>query len=227
MKIAGLQKLSMVDYPGKMACTIFFAGCNFRCPYCHNSLLVLPEADQEWLEEEEVLSYLKKRQGILEGVCISGGEPLLQGEKLIPFLEQIKALGYQVKLDTNGSFPGLLKHLCQKGLIDYVAMDVKHTKEQYGTWGDALQESMDFLLEGTVDYEFRTTLVKGIHEEKDVKQICHWIRGTKAWYLQNFKDSGNLLAPDPTKMDSFSESEIDSLKKLVRKQKIPVFVRNI
>lgn len=227
MKIAGLQKLSMVDYPGKMACTIFFAGCNFRCPYCHNSLLVLPEADHVWLEEEEVLSYLKKRQGILEGVCISGGEPLLQGASLIPFLEQIKALGYPVKLDTNGSFPGLLKELCRNGLIDYVAMDVKHTKEQYGTWGDSLQESMDFLLEGTVDYEFRTTLVKGIHKEEDIKQICQWIAGTKAWYLQNFKDSGNLLAPDQTKMDSFSESEIDSLKELARKQKIPVFVRNI
>lgn len=227
MRIAGLQKLSMVDYPGKMACTIFFAGCNFRCPYCHNSLLVQPEADHEWLEAEEVLSYLKKRQGILEGVCISGGEPLMQGETLIPFLEQIKALGYPVKLDTNGSFPELLKHLCREGLIDYVAMDVKHTKEQYGRWGDPLQETMDFLMAGTVEYEFRTTLVKGIHEKKDMEQICQWITGTKAWYLQNFKDSGNLLAPDQRKMDSFSESEIDSLKELARKQKIPVFVRNI
>lgn len=294
MKIAGLQKLSMVDYPGKMACTIFFAGCNFCCPYCHNSLLVRPEPDHEWMEEEEVLLYLKKRQGILEGVCISGGEPLLQGEKLIPFIEKIKALGYPVKLDTNGTFPELLVKLCEKGLVDYVAMDIKNAKENYGkaigrtdrealgkaigwtdreTLGktigrtereysgedgsdgqkkerilqedgacatarlfsdssatffqtDQIQKSIDFLLQGKVEYEFRTTLVKGIHEKSDVEQICAWIAGAKVWYLQNFKDSGNLLAPDQQVMDSFSESEINFIKELARERKIPAFVRN-
>ena len=128
MKIAGIQKLSMVDYPGKMACTIFFTGCNFHCPYCHNSSLVLPEPDMTYMSEEEVLKFLKKRQGLLDGVCITGGEPLLQGQNLISFMSQIKEMGYCVKLDTNGTFPELLKDICQSGLVDYVAMDIKHTK---------------------------------------------------------------------------------------------------
>jgi len=115
-----------------MACTIFFAGCNFRCPYCHNKSLVIPEADQPYMNEEEVLKFLKRRQGLLDGVCITGGEPLLQGDKILPFIKKIKELGYSVKLDTNGTNPQLLKELCESGMIDYVAMDIKNSREKYG-----------------------------------------------------------------------------------------------
>ena len=258
MKIGGLQKLSMVDYPGKMSCTILFTGCNFRCSYCHNSLLVLPEPDHEWIPEEQLFSYLKKRQGILEGVCISGGEPLLQGRNIIPFLETIKELGYPVKLDTNGTFPELLRELCERELVDYVAMDIKNSRENYGraigveqsklneqpgnanqnvldkqpgkpeqNLLDRIQQSVDFLLQNQVDYEFRTTLVKGIHEPQDIEKICHWIGGAKAWYLQNFKDSGSLLAPNSCQMSSFSENEMELMEKTAKNYKMNVFVRNV
>lgn len=228
----------MVDYPGKMACTVFFAGCNFRCPYCHNSSLVLPEPDQSYMDEDEVLGFLKKRQGLLDGVCITGGEPLLQGENLIPFIKRIREFGYAVKLDTNGTFPELLKKLCNQGLIDYVAMDIKNSRENYGkaigknvlqqeSILDKVQESARYLMEGTVDYEFRTTLVKGIHTSQDIADIVDWIGGTKIWYLQNFKDSGAILSPNSCKMEPFSENEIELFEKIAKEHEINVVVRNV
>ena len=238
MKIAGIQKLSMVDYPGKMACTVFFAGCNFRCPYCHNSSLVLPEPDQSYMDEDEVLGFLKKRQGLLDGVCITGGEPLLQGENLIPFIKRIREFGYAVKLDTNGTFPELLKKLCNQGLIDYVAMDIKNSRENYGkaigknvlqqeSILDKVQESARYLMEGTVDYEFRTTLVKGIHTPQDIADIVDWISDAKIWYLQNFKDSGAILSPNSCKMGPFSENEIELFEKIAKEHEMNVVVRNV
>ena len=238
MKIAGIQKLSMVDYPGKMACTVFFAGCNFRCPYCHNSSLVLPEPDQSYMDEDEVLGFLKKRQGLLDGVCITGGEPLLQGENLIPFIKRIREFGYAVKLDTNGTFPELLKKLCNQGLIDYVAMDIKNSRENYEkaigknvlqqeSILDKVQESARYLMEGTVDYEFRTTLVKGIHTSQDIADIVDWIGGAKIWYLQNFKDSGAILSPNSCKMGPFSENEIELFEKIAKEHEMNVVVRNV
>lgn len=254
MIIGGLQKLSMVDYPGKMACTIFLFGCNFRCPYCHNSGLLIPEEGQTFLEEKEVLAFLKKRQGLLEGVCISGGEPLLQGEKIIPFLKKIKELGYSVKLDTNGTFPELLKELCESKLVDYVAMDIKQSRAKYDTaigrnlageqknagrtdqedeghvtksLIEKVQESAEYLMESKIDYEFRTTLVKGIHEPQDIADMVEWIGGAKFWYLQNFKDSGNILSPNSLKMEPFSENEIKLFEKTAKERKMNVFVRNV
>lgn len=238
MKIAGIQKLSMVDYPGKMACTVFFAGCNFRCPYCHNSSLVLPEPDQSYMDEDEVLGFLKKRQGLLDGVCITGGEPLLQGENLIPFIKRIREFGYAVKLDTNGTFPELLKKLCNQGLIDYVAMDIKNSRENYEkaigknvlqqeSILDKVQESARYLMEGTVDYEFRTTLVKGIHTPQDIADIVDWISDAKIWYLQNFKDSGAILSPNSCKMGPFSENEIELFEKIAKEHEMNVVVRNV
>lgn len=252
MKIAGIQKLSMVDYPGKMACTIFFPGCNFRCPYCHNKSLVIPEPDQGYMDEEEVLKFLEKRQGLLDGVCITGGEALLQGENLIPFLKKIRGLGYTVKLDTNGTSPAMLKQLCEDKLVDYVAMDIKNSRENYhaaagkplphtaedgqekacpdtslGSVLDKVQESVRYLMKGCVEYEFRTTLVKGIHTQQDIEKICHWIRGARIWYLQNFKDSGHILNPNSCPMEPFSENEMKLFEKTAKEHKLNAVVRNV
>lgn len=199
MKLCGLQKLTLLDYPGKVACTIFTGGCNFRCPFCHNADLVLPGRAPEEITMDKLLSFLKKRTSVLDGVCVSGGEPLIQ-PNLRPFLEEVKALGYSVKLDTNGSFPERLCELAEAGLIDYAAMDIKNSPERYaetiGVSGFDLapvKESVSFLLRGSIAYEFRTTVVKEFHTEKDFLQIGEWIRGASRYYLQAFLDSGNLL----------------------------------
>ena len=238
MKIAGIQKLSMVDYPGKMACTVFLSGCNFRCPYCHNSSLVIPEPDQSYLSEEEVLKFLKKRQGILDGVCITGGEPLLQGEAVISFMRKVKELGYSLKLDTNGTNPKLLKELCEAGLVDYVAMDIKNSKENYhvaigrekedcGKLLENVRESASYLMNGRIDYEFRTTLVKGIHTPQDVEDIVFWIGKARIWYLQNFKDSGSILSPNLVNMEPFSENELELFANTANESKLNTVVRNV
>lgn len=200
MALQGLQKLTLLDYPGKVACTVFFSGCNFRCPFCHNAGLVTGAFAPE-LTEAELLEYLKKRQGILEGVCVTGGEPLLAAG-LEPLLEQIKALGYSVKLDTNGSFPQRLRGLVEKGLVDTVAMDIKNSPARYAETAGApgldlgpVRESAAFLLGGGADYEFRTTVVQGLHTEADFEAIGRWLPDAKRYFLQRFVDSGDLLRP--------------------------------
>lgn len=198
MIFGGFQKLTLLDYPGKVACTLFTKGCNFYCPFCHNAYLVdLNETEN--ITSDEVLSYLKKRQGILEGVCISGGEPLLHKE-IEDFMKEVKALGYSIKLDTNGSFPKRLKELVEKGLIDYVAMDIKNSFDKYAmTAGlkdinlDDIKESIDFLLSDAVDYEFRTTVAQELHTPEDIEEIAKSIKGAKKYFLQNFVDSGNII----------------------------------
>ncbi len=198
MKIKGLQKLTLLDYPEHVACTIFTSGCNFRCPFCHNASLVLKK-DECYLDELEVLSFLKKRIGILDAVCISGGEPLLQPD-LKEFIKKIKDMGYLVKLDTNGSFPEKLKELVDLKLVDYVAMDIKNSKEKYAkTVGlnrlnmDVIKESVEFLKEGHVPYEFRTTVVQEFHNSQDFEKISHWLKGNERYFLQGFVDSGDLI----------------------------------
>ena len=198
MKLYGLQKLTLLDYPGHTACTVFTGGCNFRCPFCHNAGLVTRIDPTATMEEEAFFAFLEKRRGILDGVCITGGEPLMQPD-IRPFIEKIKNLGFGVKLDTNGSFPDKLEELIDSGLIDYVAMDVKNTIDKYSeTAGvavdtDAIEKSLDLLLEGRVDYEFRTTVVKELHTEEDIKKIASRIRGAKRFFLQNFVNSENLI----------------------------------
>lgn len=198
MLIKGLQKLTLLDYPGKMACTVFTAGCNFRCPFCHNASLVT-NIDDERISEEEFFSFLEKRQGIIDGVCVTGGEPTLQPD-LKDFLKKIKDLGYSVKLDTNGYRPEVLKDVVNSGLIDYVAMDIKNSQSKYAlTTGienldiSKINESVEFLMSGVVDYEFRTTIVKELHTEEDIQDIVSWISGAKKYYLQGFIDSGDLI----------------------------------
>ncbi len=201
IRIAGLQKMTLLDYPGKVAAGIFTSGCNFKCPYCHNRDLVFVPDNYEFYQPEEVLSYLEKRKGILDGVCISGGEPLIQ-ENLIEFIAEIKNLGYLVKLDTNGNRPERLKELCETGMIDYVAMDVKNRPDKYAmTVGlnnevfklENIRESIAYLMASDVDYEFRTTVVKELHDADDIAEIARWIRGARHFYLQQYTESDNVI----------------------------------
>ena len=217
MVIAGFQKLTLLDYPGKLACILFTHGCNFACPFCHNSFLVKNNVSVEEYDEEEIISFLKKRKGILDGVCISGGEPLLHTE-LTDFIKKIKELGYLVKLDTNGSMPQRLKALVNSKLVDYVAMDVKNTFEKYPqTAGcknvniDNIKESMGFLLEGNVEYEFRTTVVKEFHTPQDIEKISIEIVGCQKYFLQNFVDSGNILGGNLHPVDENTLKEMERL----------------
>lgn len=199
MVIQGLQKLTLLDYPGKVACTIFTAGCNFRCPFCHNASLVVDTYKNEEITQKEVSAFLKKRMGVLDGVCVTGGEPLIQSD-IEPFLRQIKEMGYAVKLDTNGSFPDKLKRLVDEKLVDYVAMDIKNSQESYGkTIGIRdydirnIHRSVQYLLSDAVPYEFRTTVVLEFHQRSDFESIGRWIRGAQRYYLQQFVDSGDLI----------------------------------
>lgn len=199
MRIAGLQKLTLLDYPGITACTVFTAGCNFCCPFCQNGSLVRPGEAEEACTGDELLAFLKKRAGLLDGVCFSGGEPLLQPD-LAEWMARAKALGYRVKLDTNGSFPGRLRALVERGLVDYVAMDVKNSPEKYAETAGlrlldlaAVRESAAYLLSRPVEYEFRTTVVREFHEREDFLAIGRWIRGAERYFLQGFVDSGDLL----------------------------------
>ena len=203
MRIDGLQKMTLLDYPGRVACTLFTAGCNFRCPFCHNAPLVTRLDPAPAYTEEEILAFLQKRKGLLDGVAITGGEPLLQPDAL-SFIEKIKSLGYPFKLDTNGSFPDKLQTLVENGLIDYVAMDIKNTKEKYpATAGipvslmPQIEKSVAFLLSGKIDYEFRTTVTAEFHEINDFSEIGKWIRGAKRYFLQPFVDSGDLVGTEP------------------------------
>ncbi len=215
MLISGLQKLTLLDYPGHVACTVFTGGCNFRCPFCHNAPLVLPELIGQDTDEEQVLCFLRKRQGILDGVAVTGGEPLLHKD-IGSFLEKVKALGYQIKLDTNGSFPDALAELISAGLVDKVAMDIKNSPELYGvTVGvpgldlNPIERSKEMLLQGRVDYEFRTTVVKGLHTEASILGAAKWIEGAKEYYLQQFKDSGNVIAIEG--LGEYNEKEMHAL----------------
>lgn len=232
MKISGIQKLTLLDYPGKVACTLFTAGCNFRCPFCHNAMLVLPEQiEDSSLGEDEILSFLKKRQGVLDGVAITGGEPLLHRD-MPELLGKIKALGYKIKLDTNGSNPELLRSIIENRLVDRVAMDIKNAPEAYGeTVGVAgldlapIEKSKDMLLRGDIDYEFRTTVVKGIHTEESLIGAAKWIAGAKEYYLQQFKDSGNLILPEG--LEAYDEKEMHALADAVREYVPAVQVRGV
>ncbi len=231
MKISGIQKLTLLDYPGTVACTLFTSGCNFRCPFCHNAMLVLPEQIEEpTIETEEVLSFLKKRVGVLDGVAITGGEPLLYAD-MPEFLEQIKELGFKIKLDTNGSNPKLLKKIVEAGLVDRVAMDIKNAPSLYemtiGCKTDmaAIEESKDFLLSGVVDYEFRTTVVKGIHTRESLTEAAKWISGAREYYLQQFKDSGNLINPE--KLMAFDKEQMHELADAVKEYVPSVCVRGV
>lgn len=199
MNVFGMEKLSMVDYDGKIAATIFTGGCNFRCPFCHNSSLVLDYQTLLKIDEQEVLTYLEKRKGLLDGVCVSGGEPTLQKD-LSLFLEKVKKLGYSIKLDTNGTNPNAVKSLKENGLVDYFAMDIKNSKEDYAKIigfdsydTTNVEKTVELFLGGDYDYEFRTTLIKEYHSMQNIKAIGEWIKGAKKYFLQKYIDSDTCI----------------------------------
>ena len=220
MKFYGMQKMTLLDYPGYVACTLFTGGCNFRCPFCHNALLVLDLDENYTIPEEEVLAFLKKRQGLLDGVCVTGGEPLINKD-IGDFLSKVKELGFKIKLDTNGTNPALLKELVSQNLVDYVAVDIKNSPEKYAeTVGlksfdmSTINQTVNFLMNGCVDYEFRTTVTKQFHTEKSMEEAARFIRGAKRYFLQNFVDSGNLIGSGITGQ---SKEEMEKLLAVVKK----------
>ena len=244
MQIHGFNKTTLLDYPEHIAATVFTGGCNFRCPFCHNGELVLDPGAQPFITEEEVLSYLKKRRGILQGVCVTGGEPTLQKD-LMEFLRKIRELGYPVKLDTNGYLPGVLWDLLQSGLVDYVAMDLKASRENYGAAVglktmdlSRIEESIGILKSSGIPYEFRTTVVKGIHRVEEFEDIGRWIAGCPAYYLQNYEENENCLyrmlptAEDAgdgkhARFEAFSREELEQMAELARKYVGKVVLRGV
>lgn len=216
MHFCGMNKTTLLDYPGHVAATLFTGGCNMRCPFCHNSGLVLAPWEQPGISEQEVLAFLRKRQGVLEGVCITGGEPTLHAD-LENFIRQVRALGYLVKLDTNGYRPRILSRLLEEKLLDYVAMDIKASRERYGiacglpeVEMQYIEESVELLKTSSILYEFRTTVVKGIHSPEEFTAIGQWLRGGKAYYLQNFSDSGQVIQPG---FAEFERIELEEMRK--------------
>ena len=213
MYISGLQKLTLLDFPGRLAATVFLGGCNFRCPFCHNATLVLSPGKCERISEEEFFEFLASRAGKLSGVCITGGEPTMYKE-LKDFIRKIKNMSFAVKLDTNGTNPELVGELISEGLVDYVAMDIKNAPDKYSlTVGcdidmRKINQTVALLLSGKVDYEFRTTVVRELHEISDFKAISEWIKGAKRYFLQTFEDSGDLIGSG---FSAYSESETKAI----------------
>ena len=233
MRIAGFQSTTLLDYPGHLACTVFTQGCNFRCPYCQNGSLVLPDFFDDIMDEDRILAKIKSRSKMFEGVCVSGGEPTNQPD-LAGFLAKIKDMGLLVKLDSNGSRPEILKSLYKDGLIDMIAMDIKSSKSAYlkvcGLDPDShpdllknIEESVDFIRSSGIDYEFRTTLVKGLHDKEQIKELADWLAGSKAYFLQSYQENDNILCvlnKDDKHFESFSHKELDEFLSVIR-EKIP------
>lgn len=213
MLIKGLQKTTLLDFPGKVACTVFTGGCNFRCPFCHNASLVTHLQDSQTLPWEEVASYIQKRKGILDGVCITGGEPLLQPD-LEDCCRLIRQEGLAVKLDTNGAYPQRLQAMLDEHLVDYIAMDIKNSKEAYArTCGlpdfpAGVEESVELIRQSGIPYEFRTTVVRELHDEQSMRSLAQWIAGADRYFLQSFTDSGDLIG---TGLSSYDEQEMHRL----------------
>ena len=245
MNIQGFQKLTLLDFPGKMACTVFTGGCNFRCPFCHNASLVLNPGSQPAISEDGIFSFLESRKGILEGVCISGGEPTLQAD-LPEFIRKIRAIGFHVKLDTNGSRPGVLKALLDEGLLDYVSMDIKNAPKKYLTTigipeesqesdssasssdaskdtlcfdnliTDSVRQSAELLMQSSIPYEFRTTVVKELHNEEDLLAIGKWLSGARAYYLQSFRDSETLVGASLGQFHAYEPGQMRAFRDMLK-----------
>lgn len=228
MQISSLQKLTLIDYPGKIACSIFLFGCNLRCGFCHNPGLVIPEKENKPISKEEILDFLKKRKQYLDGVCITGGEPLINKE-LPQFIEQIKKLGYSVKIDTNGTNPEMLNELINKKLVDYIAMDIKSDKENYFYLTNTevnfkkIEESIKSIIYSGLDYEFRTTCISKYHTKEVIEKIGQWFieitgKKPKNYFIQKFiKRENGLIDENFSKCEEMSETEIGELKGVAEK----------
>ena len=232
MYIAGLQKLTLLDFPGRVACTVFTYGCDLRCPFCHNASLVLTDGqDPCFVPYEEIIGFLEKRKGILDGVVITGGEPTLQ-RGLAAMMHDIKDMGYAVKLDTNGTRPDVLEEITKQGLCDHIAMDIKNSPARYAETAGladidmkAVTDSIDIIMGSGTEYEFRTTLVKGLHTPDSLKEAAALIKGAKRYYLQQFKDSGMLIAPEG--LSAFDKEEMYMFAEAVRPLIPAVSVRGV
>ena len=217
MVIDGLQKLTLLDFPGKIACTVFTHGCNYRCPFCHNASLVVSQ-NSEHISEDEVIGFLEKRKGLLDGVAITGGEPTLQKD-LKDFIKKVKSLGYLVKLDTNGSNPEILEELIDEGLLDYVAVDIKSSPDKYPLLTGVkdvsftqINKTVELLKQGRVDYEFRTTVVNPLHDAEDFRKIAKWLEGCQHYFLQQFVDSGDIISEG---MSAYDKDTMEEFKTIV------------
>ena len=226
MKICGLTKTTLLDYPGCVAATVFVGGCNFRCPFCHNGDLVLHSAKMKEYSEEEILTFLNKRKNVLEGVCVTGGEPTLYND-LPEFIAKIKAMGYKVKLDTNGSNPKMLLQLVEGKLVDYVAMDIKAPISGYNKVcgvqvnTGSVQQSVAFLKQGVIPYEFRTTVVKELHTKQDILEIGQWILGAENYYLQSYRETDENICKGFSAMEKEELFELEKgLKKYLKNVKV-------
>jgi len=221
IQIGGLQKLTLIDYPGRIAATVFLVGCNFRCPFCYSSEIVLPEKikKQPKILAKDFLKFLKERKKLIEGVVLCGGEPTIS-KGLIPLIKKIKKMGFSVKLDTNGSDPGVLKKLIDEKLVDYIAMDIKGPKEKYSEFVGRkvdvkkIQKSIDILKQGKTDYEFRSTVVLSLHTKEDVIEMAKWIRGAKRYYLQNFRPE-KTINPEFEKIKPYPQEYLLEIQKAI------------
>jgi len=221
IQIGGLQKLTLIDYPGRIATTVFLVGCNFRCPFCYSSEIVLPEKikKQPKILAKDFLKFLKERKKLIEGVVLCGGEPTIS-KGLIPLIKKIKKMGFSVKLDTNGSDPGVLKKLIDEKLVDYIAMDIKGPKEKYSEFVGRkvdvkkIQKSIDILKQGKTDYEFRSTVVLSLHTKEDVIEMAKWIRGAKRYYLQNFRPE-KTINPEFEKIKPYPQEYLLEIQKAI------------
>ncbi len=229
MQIHGLQKMTLLDFPGKVACTVFLGGCDFRCPFCHNWDILDPSTPVI-MEEDEFYKFLDKREGLLDGVAITGGEPLLR-TGMVDFIKGIRSRGFLVKLDTNGNHPDRLKELVTEGLLDYVAVDVKNNKERYGeTVGipmldiSKIEETISFLLEGNVPYEFRTTVLRQFHDADSFKGIAEWIEGAEHYFIQSFVDRETVPFSG---LEAYSPEELEEFKKLVEPHVKHIDIRGV
>lgn len=221
MRIGGIQKSTLIDYPDKVAATLFTSGCNFRCPFCHNPELVLPEKieKQSEIKKEEIYDFLEKRKGFLDGVVICGGEPTICND-LPKFVKKIKEMDYLVKLDTNGSNPKMLKEMIENKLLDYVAMDIKSSKNRYEEVAgvqnidiEKIEQSVNILKENKIDYEFRTTMVPGLIDKKDIMEIVKWISPAKKYFLQNFQVQGDTVDPKFININPYSKDYLQEIQK--------------
>ncbi len=217
MKIAGFEKNTLLDYPGKVASIIFTYGCNLRCPYCHNPELVIhPCLKENLYSEDYILDYLKHREGLIDALVITGGEPTLQSD-LIPFIKRVKELGILVKLDTNGTLDDIVEDIMKQDIVDYWAMDIKYPSEyfkEYELDSKSVKHTIKMIMNSGKEYEFRTTYVKGIHSIEDAKSIGKMIKGAKNYYIQNFR-KGKTIDPKLNESNSFTEKELEEIKKIV------------
>ena len=230
MIIKGLAKLTLLDFPGRVACTIFTGGCNLRCPFCHNASLAVRAGEVDTIPEDEIFAFLEKRRGILTGVCITGGEPLLNAD-IADFIRRVRSLGYAVKLDTNGCYPDRLLALIDEGLLDYVAVDVKNSPESYpktvgidGFDVSPIRKTVSILKEGRVPYEFRTTVVAELHSDADFRSIGEWISGAEGYFLQCFNDSGDLIGEGLT---APSKADLERYQDIVKQYVTNTHIRGI